>query len=104
VTKKLGRYDVPVFRLGRLVSLAPYTGGFGADLLLAAETETIACPLGKSEEFRPCYRRQEYDRAAAWSCNASVLSLVSCGRLAEIDPAAAILSRLAALATTEVII
>ncbi len=37
ITRKLGRYEVPVFRLGRLaVSLAAQGRGLGGDLLLAA--------------------------------------------------------------------
>lgn len=43
LTKKLGRYDVPVFRLGRLaVSLSAQGQGFGADLLLAAGVRVLA--------------------------------------------------------------
>lgn len=37
LTKKLGRYEVPVFRLGRLAVCIPLQGrGLGADLLFAA--------------------------------------------------------------------
>jgi GNAT superfamily N-acetyltransferase len=43
VTRKLGRYEVPVFRLGRLaVSLATQRQGLGADLLLAAGARALA--------------------------------------------------------------
>jgi GNAT superfamily N-acetyltransferase len=43
VTKKLGRYEVPVFRLGRLaVSRAVQGRGLGADLLLAAGERALA--------------------------------------------------------------
>lgn len=43
LTKKLGRYDVPVFRLGRLaVSVAMQGRGLGGDLLLAAGTRALA--------------------------------------------------------------
>jgi hypothetical protein len=43
LTKKLGRYEVPVFRLGRLaVSLAVQRRGLGGDLLLAAGTRALA--------------------------------------------------------------
>jgi GNAT superfamily N-acetyltransferase len=43
LTKRLGRYDVPVFRLGRLaVSLAMQGRGLGADLLLAAGARALA--------------------------------------------------------------
>jgi GNAT superfamily N-acetyltransferase len=49
LTRKLGRYDVPVFRLGRLaVSLALQGRGLGADLLLAAGARalTVAAEVG----------------------------------------------------------
>jgi GNAT superfamily N-acetyltransferase len=43
LTKKLGRYEVPVFRLGRLaISLAAQRQGLGSDLLLAAGTRALA--------------------------------------------------------------
>lgn len=43
VTKKLGRYEVPVFRLGRLaVSLSAQGRGLGGDLLLAAGDRALA--------------------------------------------------------------
>jgi GNAT superfamily N-acetyltransferase len=43
LTKKLGRYDVPVFRLGRLAIDRSVQGrGFGGDLLLAAGERTLA--------------------------------------------------------------
>jgi len=43
LTRKLGRYDVPVFRLGRLaVSVAVQGRGLGGDLLLAAGTRALA--------------------------------------------------------------
>ena len=43
LTKKLGRYDLPVFRLGRLaVSVAAQGRGLGADLLLAAGARALA--------------------------------------------------------------
>jgi len=42
-TRKLGRYDVPVFRLGRLgVDLSVQGQGLGADLLLAAGERALA--------------------------------------------------------------
>ncbi len=42
-TKKLGRYDVPVFRLGRLAVDLPVQGqGLGGDLLLAAGERALA--------------------------------------------------------------
>jgi len=43
VTRKLARYEVPVFRLGRLaVSLSVQGKGLGADLLLAAGERSLA--------------------------------------------------------------
>ncbi len=43
VTKKLGRYEVPVFRLGRLaVSLSVQGRGLGGDLLLSAGERALA--------------------------------------------------------------
>jgi GNAT superfamily N-acetyltransferase len=43
LTRKLARYDVPVFRLGRLaVSLSVQGRGLGADLLLAAGERALA--------------------------------------------------------------
>jgi GNAT superfamily N-acetyltransferase len=43
LTKKLGRYDVPVFRLGRLAVDRPVQRqGLGADLLLAAGERALA--------------------------------------------------------------
>ena len=43
LTKRLARYEVPVFRLGRLaVSLARHGQGLGGDLLLAAGVRALA--------------------------------------------------------------
>ena len=43
VTRKLGRYDVPVFRLGRLaVSLSMQGRGLGGELLLSAGLRALA--------------------------------------------------------------
>lgn len=43
IAKRLGRYGVPVFRLGRLaVALSQQGRGLGADLLLAAGERTLA--------------------------------------------------------------
>lgn len=43
LTKKLGRYDVPVFRLGRLaIDLSMQGLGLGGDLLLAAGERALA--------------------------------------------------------------
>lgn len=46
ITKKLGRYDVPVFRLGRLaVALVAQGRGLGGDLLLAAGARALAVAI-----------------------------------------------------------
>jgi len=43
LTRKLGQYDVPVFRLGRLAVDRPVQGqGLGGDLLLAAGARALA--------------------------------------------------------------
>lgn len=43
LTRKLGRYDVPVYRLGRLaVSLSVQGQGLGSELLLAAGARAVA--------------------------------------------------------------
>jgi GNAT superfamily N-acetyltransferase len=43
LTKKLGRYDVPVFRLGRLaIDRSMQSQGLGGDLLLAAGERALA--------------------------------------------------------------
>ncbi len=43
LARKLARYDVPVFRLGRLaISLSLHGQGLGADLLLAAGVRALA--------------------------------------------------------------
>jgi GNAT superfamily N-acetyltransferase len=43
VTRRLGRYEVPVFRLGRLaVSLSMQGQGLGGDLLLSAGARALA--------------------------------------------------------------
>jgi GNAT superfamily N-acetyltransferase len=43
LTRKLGRYDVPVFRLGRLAVSQQFRGkGLGGDLLLAAGARALA--------------------------------------------------------------
>jgi GNAT superfamily N-acetyltransferase len=43
LTRKLGRYDVPVFRLGRLAVDRPMQGlGLGGDLLLSAGMRALA--------------------------------------------------------------
>jgi GNAT superfamily N-acetyltransferase len=46
LTKRLGRYEVPVFRLGRLAVASAMQGqGLGADLLLAAGTRALAVAM-----------------------------------------------------------
>ena len=46
MTKNLGRYEVPVFRLGRLAVSLPAQGhGLGGDLLLAAGERALAVAL-----------------------------------------------------------
>lgn len=43
LTRKLGRYEVPVFRLGRLAVSQPFQGqGLGADLFLAAGARALS--------------------------------------------------------------
>jgi GNAT superfamily N-acetyltransferase len=43
LTKKMGRYDVPIFRLGRLaIDLSAQGRGLGGDLLLAAGERALA--------------------------------------------------------------
>jgi predicted GNAT family N-acyltransferase len=43
LTRKLGRYEVPVFRLGRLAVSSDLKGqGLGADLLLTAGARALA--------------------------------------------------------------
>jgi GNAT superfamily N-acetyltransferase len=65
VTRKLGRYEVPVFRLGRLaVSLTVQRRGLGGDLLLAAGERalTVAQEVGGVALAIDA----KDDRAAAW--------------------------------------
>jgi GNAT superfamily N-acetyltransferase len=65
LTKGMARYDVPVFRLGRLaVSLAMQGQGLGADLLLAAGARALAV----AEEVGGVALAIDAkdDRAAAW--------------------------------------
>ena len=68
LTKKLGRYDVPVFRLGCLAIDLPVQGrGLGGDLLLAAGERALAVSTevggialaidAKSEKAARWYRR-----------------------------------------------
>jgi GNAT superfamily N-acetyltransferase len=65
LTKRLGRYDVPVFRLGRLaVSLAMQGRGLGADLLLAAGARALAVAAEVGGVALAIDAKD--DRAAAW--------------------------------------
>ena len=65
ITKRLGRYDVPVFRLGRLaVSLAAQGRGLGGDLLLAAGERAIAVAQEVGGVALAIDAKDE--RAAAW--------------------------------------
>jgi GNAT superfamily N-acetyltransferase len=46
LTRKLGRYEVPVFRLGRLAVSLDFQGhGLGADLLLAAGARALSVSM-----------------------------------------------------------
>jgi GNAT superfamily N-acetyltransferase len=65
LTKKLGRYDVPVFRLGRLaVSRAVQGRGLGADLFLAAGARALAVAQKVGGVGLAIDAKDE--RAAAW--------------------------------------
>ena len=65
LTKKLGRYEVPVFRLGRLaVSQALQGRGLGGDLLLAAGERAIA--VAREVGGVALAIDAKDDRAAAW--------------------------------------
>lgn len=65
LTKKLGRYEVPVFRLGRLaVSLAVQGRGLGADLFLAAGERALAVAQKVGGVGLAIDAKDE--RAAAW--------------------------------------
>lgn len=65
VTKRLGRYEVPVFRLGRLaVAVAMQGQGLGADLLLAAGARALAV-AGEVGGVALAIDAKD-DRAAAW--------------------------------------
>ena len=75
VTKKLGRYDVPVFRLGRLaISRALHGRGLGADLLLAAGERAIAVAREVGGVALAIDARD--DRAAAWYERFGALRLI----------------------------
>jgi GNAT superfamily N-acetyltransferase len=65
LTRKLGRYEVPVFRLGRLaVSLAAQGRGLGSDLFLAAGERALAVAREVGGVGLAIDAKDE--RAAAW--------------------------------------
>jgi len=65
IPRKLGRSEVPVFRLGRLaVSRAVQDGGLGGDLLLAAGERTLAVAHEVGGVALAIDAKDE--RAAAW--------------------------------------
>ena len=65
VTKRLGRYEVPVFRLGRLaVALSQQGRGLGGDLLLAAGERSLAVAQAVGGVALAIDAKDE--RAAAW--------------------------------------
>ncbi len=65
MTKRLGRYEVPVFRLGRLaVAVAVQGRGLGGDLLLAAGARALAV-AGEVGGVALAIDAKD-DRAAAW--------------------------------------
>jgi GNAT superfamily N-acetyltransferase len=65
ITRKLGRYEVPVFRLGRLaVSLDAQGRGLGGDLLLAAGERALAVAQQVGGVAIAIDAKDE--RAAAW--------------------------------------
>lgn len=65
ITRKLGRYDVPVFRLGRLaVSCAVQGRGLGGELLLAAGERALAVAQEVGGVALAIDAKDE--RAAAW--------------------------------------
>ncbi len=65
ITKKLGRYEVPVFRLGRLaVSLSVQGRGLGGDLLFAAGERALAVAQEVGGIALAIDAKDE--RAAAW--------------------------------------
>jgi predicted N-acetyltransferase YhbS len=82
ITKKLGRYDVPVFRLGRLaVSVSVQGRGLGGDLLLSAgeralavaqEVGGVALAIDAKDERAAAW----YERFGAWRLLDDPLKLV----------------------------
>lgn len=75
VSKKLGRYEVPVFRLGRLaVSVAVQGQGLGGDLLLAAGQRALA--VAQEVGGIALAIDAKDDRAAAWYERFGALRLI----------------------------
>ena len=75
VTKKLGRYEVPVFRLARLaVNLAWQGKGLGADLLLAAGERALAVAAEVGGVALAIDAKDE--RAAQWYARFGALPLL----------------------------
>ena len=73
--KKLGRYDVPVFRLGRLaVDLSMQGKGLGADLLFAAGERALAVAAEVGGVALAIDAKDE--RAANWYRRFGALSLL----------------------------
>ena len=75
ITRKLGRYEVPVFRLGRLaVSCAVQGRGLGGDLLLAAGERALAVAQEVGGVALAIDAKDE--RAAAWYERFGALRLI----------------------------
>lgn len=75
MTRKLGRYDVPVFRLGRLaVSLSVQGRGLGGDLLLSAGLRALAVASEVGGVALAIDAKD--DRAAAWYERSGALCLL----------------------------
>lgn len=75
LTRKLGRYEVPVFRLGRLaVSLAVQRQGLGGDLLLAAGERALAVAAEVGGVALAIDAKDK--RAAAWYMRFGAMSLL----------------------------
>lgn len=75
VTKKLGRYDVPAFRLGRLAVDRSVQGrGLGGDLLLAAGERALAVAAEVGGVALTIDAKD--DRAAKWYVRFGALALL----------------------------
>ena len=75
LTKKLGRYDVPVFRLGRLAVSRHVQGqGLGADLLFAAGERALAVASAVGGVALAIDAKDE--RAAKWYARFGAVSLL----------------------------